>query len=101
MDAWQADRHEALQFCFQPLIERYLRSLWKPLRNSFSRVNVFPESSVGHLDQDMEDLKEKTIKEIDEEYHLEHFYSTDPIFWLMSLAKLEQDPENGGGKAYE
>lgn len=87
---YQADRHEFLQFSFKPLIQRRFPTLWA-LMQCFSRVDVFPESTIGNTQFPMQEIKQYKI---DDPYiNLKPFHSTDPIFWLLDMMEAEESNE--------
>lgn len=72
------DRHEMIQLSFKPLIQKHFPELAGELEQYFSRVDIFPESSLGPL------LRTPNIleKQLDKEW-VKPFYSAEPILRLL------------------
>lgn len=79
--AYSADRQEALQYSFKPLVRKLFPTLWIYLEKYFSRIDIFPQSSWGvrpaSLDAD-EELDPSKMKP---------FYSGEPIIWLLNMIR--------------
>lgn len=73
---YSADYHECIQMSFKPFVRKHFPQLWRQLEQTFSRVDVFPEASLGS------ELPSDTPIERED---IHPFFSVDPIFWLLDM----------------
>lgn len=76
------NRHEIVQYSFKPFIEDHFPELAKDLKCHFSRVDVFPVSSLGSVLTEP-DIQHKLLND----KWVKPFYSAEPIFWLLDIIK--------------
>jgi len=83
---YDADYHECIQIPFRAFIQHWFPQLWGTLQNTFSRVSIFPESSLG---AEATSLPPSGIQKTD----LHPFHSADPIFWMLDVVALSDQED--------
>ena len=86
-DGW----HEAVQRSWKPLLWDKFPLLSQIVRGVFSRVDVFPESSIGRTHLTPDQLNQYSLAQL----NLKPFHSSDPFFWLMDMVEQRNDITEG------
>lgn len=89
--SYEADYHECIQFPFKALVQELFPRLWDVLKEGFSRVDIFPEASLGIRTSGISD--ENTDENSDKKFDLKKlkpFRTAAPIFWLLDMIDFGQ-----------